>query len=54
MPNRRPQLEIVAISADRSDGIAELRTRLEHWLSNAGEESLSENVAQTAEVVAAE
>jgi GTP-binding protein len=54
LEQRFPQLEIVAISADRSDGIAELRTRLEGWLSNAAEESLSENVAQTAEVVAAE
>jgi len=54
LEQRFPQLEIVAISADRSDGIAELRTRLERWLSSAAEESLSENVAQTAEVVAAE
>jgi 50S ribosomal subunit-associated GTPase HflX len=54
LEQRFPHLEIVAISADRSDGIAELRTRLERWLSHTAEESPSEKVAQTAEVVAAE
>jgi GTP-binding protein len=51
---RFPNLEIVAISADRSDGIAELRTRLESWLSDTPEESHSEKVGQTAEAVAVE
>lgn len=54
LEQRFPQLEIVAISADRSEGIAELQTRLERWLSNSAEESPSEKMAQTAEVVAAE
>jgi GTPase len=51
---RFPNLEIVAISADRSDGIAELRTRLESWLSDTPEESRSEKVGQTAEALAVE
>jgi GTPase len=54
LEQRFPDLEIVAISADRSDGIAELRVRLERWLYNKAEESPSEKVAATAEVVAAE
>ena len=32
LEERFPNLEIVAISADRSEGIAELRERLEQWL----------------------
>jgi GTP-binding protein len=51
---RFPNLEVVAISADRSDGIAELRARLESWLSDTAEESQSEKVGQTAEAVAVE
>ena len=54
LEQRFPDLEIVAISADRSDGIAELRARLERWLYNTAEESQSKKVAETAEVVAAE
>jgi len=51
---RFPNLEVVAISADRSDGITELRTRLESWLSDTAEAPQSEKVAQTAEAVAVE
>ena len=54
LEQRFPDLEIVAISADRSDGIAELRARLERWLYNKAEESPSKKVAEAAEVVAAE
>ena len=34
---RFPNLEIVPISAERSDGIVELRKRVEHWLYGDGE-----------------
>ncbi|HEX7518100.1 MAG TPA: GTPase ObgE [Chthoniobacterales bacterium] len=54
LEQRFPDLEIVAISADRSDGIAELRARLERWLYNKAGESPSKKVAEAAEVVAAE
>jgi GTP-binding protein len=54
LEQRFPDLEIVAISAERSDGIAELRARLERWLYNKAEESPSKKVAEAAEVVAAE
>ena len=54
LEQRFSDLEIVAISADRSDGIAELRARLERWLYNTAEESQSKKVAETAEAVAAE
>jgi GTP-binding protein len=54
LEQRFPDLEIVAISAERSDGIAELRGRLEEWLYDGAEKSLSETVARPAEVMAAE
>ena len=54
LEQRFPNQEIVAISADRSDGIAELRTRLESWLSDTAEAPQGEKVGQTAEVVAVE
>jgi len=54
LEQRFPHLEIVAISADRSDGIEELRTRLERWLSDTAEESPDKKMDQTAEVVAVE
>jgi GTP-binding protein len=54
LEQRFPNLEIVAISADRSEGIAELRARLEHWLYRKEEESPNKRVAETAEAVAAE
>ena len=54
LEQRFPNLEIVAISADRSDGVAELRTRLESWLSDTAEAPQSEKVGQTAEVVTVE
>jgi GTP-binding protein len=54
LEQRFPDLEIVAISADRSDGIAELRAGLERWLYNKAEESPSKKVVGAAEVVAVE
>jgi GTPase len=54
LEQRFPDLEIVAISADRSDGIAELRARLERWLYNKAEESPGKKVAEAATVMAAE
>lgn len=50
---RFPEREIVAISAERSDGLAELRAGLERWLYKT-EELASENTVEAAEVVAAE
>ena len=54
LEQRFPDLEIVAISADRSEGIAELRARLERWLHNKAEEPLNKEVAEAAEALAAE
>ena len=54
LEQRFPQLEIVAISADRSDGIGELRSRLERWLPDTSEESLGEKEMQATEVAAVE
>jgi GTP-binding protein len=54
LEQRFPDLEIVPISAERSDGIAELRTRLERWLYDTAEESPNKKTAVHAEVVAAE
>ena len=51
---RFPDREIVPISAGRADGITELRARLDRWLAVKDEESLSADVAETPEVVAAE
>jgi GTP-binding protein len=53
LQQRFPDLEIVAISAEQSDGLAELRAGLERWLYKT-EESASENMVEAAEVVAAE
>jgi GTP-binding protein len=53
LQQRFPDLEIVAISAERSDGLAELRAGLERWLYKT-EESSSENMVEAAEAVAAE
>jgi GTPase len=54
LEQRFPDLEIVAISADRSEGITELRARLERWLHNKAEEPLNKEVAEAAEALAAE
>ena len=54
LEQRFPDLAIVAISADRSDGIAELREQLERWLYNRPEGSPRKRVAEAAEVVVAE
>jgi GTP-binding protein len=52
LEQRFPDLEIVAISADRSEGMAELRARLERWLHHKAEESPNKKVP--AEALAAE
>ena len=54
LEQRFPEREIVAISAERDEGIAELRGRLARWLSDKTEESPSAEVAETAQAVAAE
>jgi GTP-binding protein len=54
LEQRFPDREIIAISAERADGIAELRDRLSRWLADPAEESRSEDNAEAAEVVAAE
>jgi GTPase len=54
LEQRFPDLEIVAISADRSEGIAELRTRLERWLHYEVEESSNKKAAGAAEALALE
>jgi len=54
LEQRFPDLEIVAISADRSEGIVELRARLERWLYHKAEESPNKKVAAAAEALAAE
>jgi GTP-binding protein len=54
LEQRFPDLEIVAISAERSEGIGELRARLERWLYNKAEESPNNKVAAAAEALAAE
>jgi GTP-binding protein len=54
LQQRFPDLEVVAISAAQSEGIAELRTRLEQWLFDETEQGPEENVTGTAEVMAAE
>jgi hypothetical protein len=53
LQQRFPDLEIVAISAEQSDGLAELRAALERWLYQT-EELPRENAVEAAEVVAAE
>ena len=54
LEQRFPDLEIVAISAERSDGIAELRARLDRWLYQKAEESPNNELAGAAEALAAE
>jgi GTP-binding protein len=54
LEQRFPEREVVAISAERADGIAELRERLARWLSDKTEESPSAEVTETAQAVAAE
>ena len=53
LEERFPDREVVAISADRGDGITELHGRLERWLYQP-EGSPSENLAASAEVLAIE
>jgi GTPase len=54
LQQRFPDLEVVAISASQSEGLAELRTRLEQWLFSETGPSPDEAIAETAEVMAAE
>ena len=54
LQQRFPELEIVAISAGQSEGMAELRTRLEQWLFSETAEQPDALVRETAEVTAAE
>jgi GTP-binding protein len=54
LEQRFPDLEIAAISAERSDGIAELGARLERWLYRKEEKSPDKNVVGATEVLAAE
>jgi GTP-binding protein len=54
LEQRFPELETVAISAERSDGIAELKARLERWLFDQSAESTSGEIPEPAEAVAAE
>ena len=54
LKQRFPDLEVVAISADRSEGIAELRARLERWLYCQPEESSNKKAAAAAEALAPE
>jgi GTP-binding protein len=54
LEQRFSDLEIVAISAEQSDGLAELGACLERWLYHKAEKSPGKNVVAAAEVVAAE
>jgi GTP-binding protein len=54
LAQRFPDREIVAISAERADGITELRDQLAHWLADKTEESPSEIMVGAAEAVNAE
>lgn len=51
---RFPDREVVAISAERADGVTELQARLDRWLAVEEEESPSADAARTPEAVAAE
>lgn len=51
---RFPELETVAISAEQSDGIAELKTRLERWLFHQTAESSAGGIPEPAEAAAVE
>jgi GTP-binding protein len=54
LQQRYPALEIIAISAEESDGLAELRTRLEQWLFSETAPLPDASPAETAEVMAGE
>ena len=54
LEQRFPDLEIVAISADRSEGLAELRAQLERWLQHKAEESPNKKAARAVEALAPE
>ncbi|PYJ08500.1 MAG: GTPase ObgE [Verrucomicrobia bacterium] len=54
LEERFPEREIVPISANRSEGLDELRSRLARWLSGNSEETAGEKLVGTEETVAAE
>ncbi len=54
LEQRFPDREVVAISAERAEGITELRARLSHWLADQTEESPGEEATETAQAVIAE
>jgi GTPase len=54
LQQRFPDLEVVAISASQSEGLAELRARLEQWLFAETKRLPAEMVAKTTAVLAAE
>jgi GTP-binding protein len=54
LQQRFPDLEVVAISAEQSNGIAQLRTRLERWLYLETAPLPNEPLSETAEAMAAE
>jgi GTP-binding protein len=54
LQRRFGDLEIVAISAEQSDGLAEFRTRLERWLFSEAGRLPDQEAAEAAEAVAAE
>jgi 50S ribosomal subunit-associated GTPase HflX len=54
LQQRFPDLEVVAISAEQSDGLAELRTRLERWLYRDTAGLPHEPISETVEALTAE
>jgi GTP-binding protein len=54
LQQRFPDLEVVAISAEQSDGLAELRTRLERWLYRDTAGLLNEPISETVAALTAE
>jgi GTP-binding protein len=54
LKQRFPDLEVVAISAERSDGITELQTQLQRWLFERTEGSPSREIIEAGAVAAAE
>jgi len=54
LEQRFPDLEIAAISASQSEGMAKLQARLKRWLYAEADESSNKKAAETAEVMAAE
>src|SRR5438270_2687450 len=51
---RFPGIEVVAISAARSEGLTDLRERLKHWLFSKNQEPTAEPLPTTSELTACE